>query len=240
MLLSDQGILQKIDDGSIVLNDPDGRPVLGNNHGEVEAHGYDLKIDAFYSWKHGGELIQLKEKRCVILEPGEHVIVQSYERVQLDRTIAATVHSLARRTQLGLVTFPTTIHPGWGQGPEGPQPLSILVANISRSGVELRYRDRFCRLLFFEVSPEASTPVPDLHQVQAELKEAIAKQAPEYSRKRKQQGWGCVITIVVFAVIILYIAFLINDSLLALATPIVVLLLTLILELIKKKFHIID
>jgi deoxycytidine triphosphate deaminase len=240
MLLSDQGILQKIDDGSIVLNDPDGRPVLGNNHGEVEAHGYDLKIDAFYSWKHGGELIQLKEKRCVILEPGEHVIVQSYERAQLDRSIAATVHSLARRTQLGLVTFPTTVHPGWGQGPEGPQPLSILVANISRRKVELGYRDPFCRLLFFEVSPEASKPVPDLHQVQADLKGAIAKQAPEYSRKRKQQGWILVVITVLFTVLILYGAFLVNDRVLALTTPIIVVLVTLAIDWIKKNFHIID
>jgi deoxycytidine triphosphate deaminase len=240
MLLSDQGILQKIDNGSIVLNDPDGKPVIGRNHGEVEAHGYDLNIDALYSWKHGGKLTQLKEMKCISLEPGEHVIVQSYERVQLDRTIAATVHSLARRTQLGLVTFPTTVHPGWGQSPEGPQPLSILVANISRREIELKYRDQFCRLLFFEVSPEAKAVVPDLHQVQNELEQAIAKQAPKYALRSRLIGWILVIFTVGIAMVILYVTYFINDRIPVIATPMVVMLAALAVDWVKKNFHIID
>jgi len=198
-LLTDTLIVRKLRSGELNIVDPEGKPVVDSNTGlerepgQLEAHGYALRVGDVYSWR-VGDWVNLQQKGQYALRPGEFVIARTYESLTLGKRIAATLHSLARLTLLGFSHISTTVHPGWGD--VAPAPFWIALHNAGKATLPIQYKQPFCRVIFYEAAEEATREAPTLQRVTEMCTSAIAKQKEALSRKRSAIGWVLVIIFV--------------------------------------------
>jgi len=241
VLLSDQTICERIRSGDIQIVGPDGKPVINldtgleREPGQLQAHGYDLRVNRVFSWG-SNRWIDLADGEHYSVKPGEFVIVGTYERLRLTRRVAATVHALARMTIAGLSHISTTIHPGWAEDEPDPLYLLVAVCNISRAPIRLERRQRFCRLLFWDVSAPATTAAPNLAIVAERFNRIRAVMQPRYSRANLIRMTGLIVGAVITAVAVIWLVAEHFPRLSHPATGIVVAMLTFAVGEVRRRY----
>lgn len=241
MVLSDEGIIERIRTGDIELVDPNGQPVINpktgdeREPGQLQAHGYDLRVDRVFSWA-TNSWRDLANGESYAIKAGQFVVIGTYERIRLTRKVAATVHAMARMTLAGLSHISTTVHPGWSQAEPEPHYIIVAVSNVSRSPITIEHRQPFCRLLFYDVSPSAKRPAPNLNIVAQRFNRVRNAMQPRYARKNSVTGVGLVLAAVVVAAVILWAAASYHPHLSRPATGVVVAILTLVLTSLQRRY----
>jgi len=242
MLLSDQAILERIRTGDIQLVGPDGQPVINpttgreRELGQLQAHGYDLRVNRVFSWG-TNSWIDLADGERYTIKPGEFVVVGTYERIRLSRNVAATVHAMARMTIAGLNHISTTVHPGWAEDEPEPRYLLVAVSNVSKAPLTIKRRQRFCRLLFYDVSPSSVTAAPNLEMIKRRFYDIRATMQPRYARVNIVKGVGLVVIVVSAAAVSLWLVALRFPNISQAATGVIVAVLTLALTEIIRKYN---
>jgi deoxycytidine triphosphate deaminase len=196
-LLFDKLIIEAVKQGELVIEAPDGRKLIDPRTGQLatgpdlpspglDAHRYVLHARRVCSWRANTESpwIDLESKDFVI-HPGELVFIETYERLTLSRKICGTIHGLARLALLGFSPVSsTTVHPGWGVGQDGPQPLRIAFHNLGNLSIKIRYKEPIACILFHKSEVEAEIPSPSPQTVFKMMEEAIERHKKTVARRR--------------------------------------------------------
>lgn len=240
-MLSDVEIKDLIESGEIEMFDPSGVPVIykggERDVGQLQAHGYDLRVERVYSFKKR-RWIELKDARPYKIRPNEFVIVATYERLRLSNRVGATLNSLARETLDGLSHDPTTIHPGWAANEPSPAYLMVAVKNNSPMPVMLGYGKRFCRVVFFKLGRASQLPAPSLADVKKNFRN-LELEATRYSGIRARlTGWALFLLSIAGAAYVLYIVVQNLPALSAAVIAVVVVLLSTLISWIRNRFQI--
>lgn len=242
MLLSDVQIREYVRKGEIELVDPECQPVMNpetgreREPGQLQTHGYDLRINRVFSWG-TNSWIELADGERYTIAPGEFVVIDTYERIRLGNSVAATVHAMARKTLSGLNHISTTVHPGWAENEPNPLYLLVAVFNVSKAPVLVERRERFCRLLFWEMSSEPTTPPPNLNMVAKEFRNVRDIMEPRYARTNKMKAAALAAGSVVVAIATLLLVSSFWPQLSGAVTSIVVALLTLALNEVTRRYR---
>lgn len=245
-LLSDVEILEKISSKEIELVDPSGTAIIDPGSGKVtqklehdplQAMGYDLSVGEVYRWG-SADWTELKEGEDFILQPREFAAVKTYEHIRLSNSIAATVHSMARNTLLGLGSISTTIHPGWAKFEKTPKAIVVAVVNVSNAPLTLKLRQSFCRVMFYELSKPASNPAPTLNEVQDLFNKARYGLAKQYGLRSRILGWAWIVVATAAAAALLVLVSRYRPDYSTVAVAVVVALLSVLLAAIRRKYDI--
>ncbi|MEB3359871.1 MAG: hypothetical protein VKK04_24305 [Synechococcales bacterium] len=146
-MLSDKDIKDKISEGSIVIEPYEEQICL-------TPVGYDLRVgNKGFSWNRL-EIIAIEENGRLTLDPGDTVVIETLEALQLSKSIGGTIHSVATHTlRRGLSHISTTVDPGW------TGKLLISVHNHLSIPVDLDYQDRFCTICLYGMLSRAEKDV---------------------------------------------------------------------------------
>jgi deoxycytidine triphosphate deaminase len=244
-MLSNSDIVEKIRSGEIEIVTPDEQPVIdpATGHeretGQLQAHGYDIRAEAVYDWSKPHWHI-LEQGEEFTLNPGQFLAIRTYERFRLSPNIAATIHSMARHTLLGLIHISTTVHPGWAQSEDSPKPFIIAVANISKAPIKIGVRETFCRLLFYETRTPATMASPTLDMVRKRFDKAKYQLSKRYGKQAQTMGWLLLLISIAVAAGILAVIQNLWPQYMVIAIPLLIILLGIILEWIRKRFNILS
>jgi deoxycytidine triphosphate deaminase len=242
MILSHLDIVEKVRLGEIVIKDPSGEEIIKRKTGEVrdeeqlQSHGFDLKIEAVYRWGRDKWEIVGKDD-TVKIAPGEFLAIRTFEHIQLDMNIAATVHTIARKSLLGLSPISTTVHAGWAKQ-EAPQPLLVAVHNVSKKTLRLKQREGFCRLIFHEVKTEATKQAPRLDEVGEDFEVAKGLLAKAYGIRRRVLGMLLIALLILFVIGLLFLIQEYAPERLIIGLSVVLPLLTIGVNYLRKRFNV--
>lgn len=243
-MISDVEIRHFLQSGDLVLVDPDGYPVVNpatgeeRDSGQLQAHGYDLRANRVYSFteKKWIELSCLPE---YTIAPDECVIVGSYERIKLSKKVGATVHSMARKTLLGLTLLgSTTVHPGWGENEPEPAYLVVAVKNVSPFPSAIEFKERFCRLIFSAMDALPSLSAPRLDEVRRDFEKMEMRLTTYTGKKARLKGAVILVVMVAVASAVLYWVASSAPDFSAPGTALVAVLLTTGLNWVRKNYHV--
>ncbi len=133
MALSDSEIRDALNAGSLVI-EPFEQACLG-------PAGYDLRVSA-----------------GVVLDPAEHRLVATMERVELGRDLVGMLHIRSSLAREGILASLALVDPGFrGQ-------LTISLFNNSRKAVQLRAGERFAQLTLLRLGRDASAKYEGRYQ----------------------------------------------------------------------------
>ena len=210
--LVDKLIIEAVKRGDLVIEDPGGRklidPITGTpaRDAGLDAHGYILHARRVCSWRKGfgtkEPWIDLKKVERFVLRPKELALIETYERLSLSRKICGTIYALARLTLLGLSHISTTVHPGWGTGGSGPQPLRIAICNLGSIPIEIRDKEPIARILFHESEADAQIEAPLPQEVFQRADNAIERHMEASAREQRLLRITYLVLITVFLLVI--------------------------------------
>ncbi|MBD2628717.1 dCTP deaminase domain-containing protein [Trichormus variabilis] len=118
--------------------------------------GYDLRVGGFYKRLIGKpNLDTLDEGQSVEIKPGDIALISTYEKLKMpqDASISALILSKISVVSSGLSNISTKVDPGWAEGE-----LLIPVQNFSKDIIRLKYKDKFCTIVFFKNESSADPP----------------------------------------------------------------------------------
>lgn len=153
MVLSDKQILEARQAGTIGIEPFDERC--------LHPASYDLRVgeEAFSSTRR--ELIRLREKGILVLEPGDFVILSTLETLRLSLKHAGRIGIRSHFTRRGVIPLiGPQVDPGFDA------PLHIGLYNVSPNDVVLRFEEPFCTVEFHELSQPAERPYAGPYQHQ--------------------------------------------------------------------------
>ena len=147
----------------------------------LQPASYDMRVgdEAFSS--HEKRPINIKSTGSLTIQPGDFILVRTYESVKLSPQIAGRIglRSFHARKGLALLAGPQ-IDPGF----EGV--LVVGLHNLDANALKLSYRERFCTVEFYRLSEPVKQPYKGEYQSQntireqdsTAIKERIAAWAP--------------------------------------------------------------
>jgi len=168
MILSNKDIIEAMETThDLVIKGPTGNDQIKDGAAQddfvLESMGFGLRINKIRSYR-TGDWIKWPADRKYVLQPGELVVVETYEHLALSRKLAATLHARARKSLMGEIGISTTIHPGWPGGSlstKQPAPLWIAITNYGPGPIILEQRgEPVCRVLLHEMKSEPSIDAP--------------------------------------------------------------------------------
>lgn len=110
--------------------------------------GYDLRVGGFYkTFIAKPNLVTLDEGQLIEIKPGDIALIGTYEKLKMpqDCSISALILSKVSIVSRGLSNISTKVDPGWAEGE-----LLIPVQNFSRDVIKLKYKEKFCTIVFFK------------------------------------------------------------------------------------------
>lgn len=164
MILSDKDIKKSINDGKIIIQSP--RDDFMN---QVHASSMDLRLGrhfrVFEHSKHAlidpknppeniTRLIEIKNKECFIVQPGEFVLGVTMEKITLPIDLVARVEGRSSLGRLGIVVHSTAgfIDAGFSGT------ITLEISNLNRMPIALHPEMRICQLAFETMSSPAEVP----------------------------------------------------------------------------------
>ncbi|MDC0834757.1 hypothetical protein POG22_17355 [Geitlerinema sp. CS-897] len=137
-------------------NDDDRKLLIkGGSEECITPMGYDLRVGEFgkklIERKH---LVDIGQKQSVFIKPGDTALIATLESIKMpkDGSISALILSKVSQVSRGLSNVSTKIDPGWSEGE-----LLVPVQNLSRETIKLKYKEKFCTVVFIKnVSPPSS------------------------------------------------------------------------------------
>ncbi|MGO9095846.1 MAG: dCTP deaminase domain-containing protein [Bryobacteraceae bacterium] len=139
MMMTDEQIRAAVDAKEILLDpfDPD----------RVEPASYDVRIGNRAFASSSKDIVNLSERGVLIIEPGEFAVLESRERIELDRSTAAQLGLRSEYARRGLLMLSgPQIDPGFGGI------LVVRVVNLAPKRVALPYEAPFLTVQFFRLS----------------------------------------------------------------------------------------
>lgn len=145
--------------------------------------GYDLRVgERGFSWKKR-KYFSIDQSTPVDLEPGDTVVIETYESVQVSKKFSGTVHSMATQVlRRGLSHISTTVDPGW----KGK--LLISVHNYRDTSVKLQFKDKFCTICFYKTESESKKDVgrsPGRTDIWDELLDIANQEKDNFEKEKK-------------------------------------------------------
>jgi len=142
--------------------------------------GYDLRVGhEGFSWNKKS-VIEIGKYGKIKIDPHDTVVIRTLESVTLSKKVAGTVHSIVEKTVIqGLSDISTTIDPGWSGT------LLISVHNHCNTYIELKFKEYFCTVCFYEVRLPAEAnrnTAPDRRELWSQLLDIDSRQ--KYNRIR--------------------------------------------------------
>lgn len=145
MILGREEILRRVEEDRLLEN-------FENDC--LESSGYDLRVGAFYST--GGEAFMSKGERkmpeiteipedILLLKPGEYVLMETVEKVNMPADLAARVLNKSSLFRCGASTFNALVDPGY-QGK-----LTFGLKNISDHDFSIERGAKVAQIVFEEV-----------------------------------------------------------------------------------------
>ncbi len=120
---------------------------------QVEPASYDIRVGNWAFTSSSKEKLNLSEKGVVIVEPGEFAVVESRERVELDRRTAAQLGLRSEFARRGLLVLSgPQIDPGF----KGV--LVVRLINLAPKRIALGYETPFLTAQFFRLSTPVAKP----------------------------------------------------------------------------------
>ncbi len=156
-MLSDQQILEFMEQGDIIIEDFD--------ESCLKPASYDMRLgkEAFISSRK--EKINVEEMGLLRIPPGEFAIVVTYEKIKLSKRIAASIGLRSYFARKGLVLLAgPQIDPGF----EGR--LTLVLFNASPKEAILRYKEPFCTIEFHQLIVEATKGYQGRYQQQNSIR----------------------------------------------------------------------
>lgn len=164
--------------------------------------GYDLRVGKRYvSAVHGGPT-NVVPGESIPIDPGETVLIETLERVDLpqNRTISALVESRLTVVSQGFSHISTTIDPDW-QGE-----LLIAITNHSRETLRLKHSEAFCTIVFFQNKSPSTKPSGKAPGRTDVLLTMLAEQARrKQSREKKQKEIERLMIVIPFFIVMFFI-----------------------------------
>ena len=145
MLMSDEQIRAAVQANEIILDPFDPT--------RVEPASYDLRVGNFAFTSSLKEKLNFSQKGVLIIEPGEFAVVESRERVQLNRSFAGQLGLRSEYARQGLLLLSgPQIDPGF----RGV--LVVRLVNLAPKPIALAYEAPFATAQFFRLSRPAAEP----------------------------------------------------------------------------------
>jgi dCTP deaminase len=139
MLMTDEQIRAAIEARDIILDPFDST--------RVEPASYDIRLGNRAFASSSKEVVNLSEKGVLIVEPGEFAVLESRERVELDRNTAAQLGLRSEYARQGLLLLSgPQIDPGF----RGI--LVVRVVNLAPKRIALPHEAPFLTVQFFRLS----------------------------------------------------------------------------------------
>lgn len=162
MILSDGSIIEYLANGNLVIDPIDDEQ-------QIQPSSVDLRLDTSFQVfdRHHREVIDpleasadLTEHRVIdkdeifVLHPGEFVLANTIERVELPPYLAGQLGGKSSLGRLGLVIHATAgfIDPGF-QGT-----LTLELSNVATMPIRLRYGMKICQITFWMLDRHAQRP----------------------------------------------------------------------------------
>lgn len=217
-VLNDHEICERLHDRSLKITEKSGKTeydvikleetgrYVAPPNSLLDAHGCKLRIGRIFSYRTGKWTREDEtDGHEITLRPGEAIVVESRERIQMPPDLMAFVTSLARVSLRGLSHVATTIHPGWGSEKREDKSesgvLRVALHNVISSRVTVKIGEPICRLVFVRCAKPEYHGAPPSSEVFNDLLERFI---PERKRERRRRrvglsfGWASVVGAVVF------------------------------------------
>ncbi|MGH9771764.1 MAG: dCTP deaminase [Candidatus Acidiferrales bacterium] len=144
-MMTDQEIGAAIESREIVLEPFDAT--------KIEPASYDARVGTWAFTSSLKEKLNLSEKGVLIIEPGEFAVLESRERVELDRRTAAQLGLRSEYARRGLLMLSgPQIDPGF----RGI--LVVRLVNLAPKPIAIPYESPFLTLTFFRLSSPVTKP----------------------------------------------------------------------------------
>lgn len=144
-MMNDEQIRAAIDKREIVLDPIDLT--------KLEPASYDIRVGNRAFASSSKDIIVLSEKGVLIVEAGEFAVLESRERIELDRSIVAQLGLRSEYARRGLLMLSgPQVDPGF----KGI--LVVRVVNLAPKRIALPYEAPFLTVQFFRLSSPASRP----------------------------------------------------------------------------------
>ena len=154
------------------LSDKDIREALDNGHlkiepfteGSVQPASYDLHVGDQAAVSSDRSVVELDKKGFVQINPGDFVIVSSYEELALDASHAARFGLTSTYARKGLIaTVGAQIDPGFRGR------LFVGLTNLSTKPITLPHRDVFLTVEYHGLAHAVEAPYSGPYQDRKEL-----------------------------------------------------------------------
>lgn len=100
--------------------------------------------------------IRIDEGRPFILKAGEFILASTYEKIGISKTLGALLDGTSTLARLGISVTQTAAIVDTGHGWSIPQHLTLEIKNNGLNAVELYYRMKIARIVFFRLAKESS------------------------------------------------------------------------------------
>lgn len=146
MVLSDQQILKTAQSGVGIEIDPFEKK-------QVQPASYDLRVGAQGITTSGKEVVDLKQRGFLVLEPGDFGVVITHEMISLDVNHTARIGLRSGLSRKGLIaTTGPQIDPGF----KGR--LIVGLTNLTPNPVSLTFKDDFITVEFHRLDEPCKNP----------------------------------------------------------------------------------
>ena len=129
-----------------------------------EGAGFDLRVGEVFIIEGGeaflgeferhtpkaGSIARYKEKKDIILKPGDFVLVKTIEKVNLPEDIAAIFRPRSTLQRCGIGLFTATASPGYSGE------LTFGMCNLGQNDFRLELGARFIHIIFFKTTDNVS------------------------------------------------------------------------------------
>lgn len=118
----------------------------------LQPASYDMRVGKAAFSSTLKRRIDVEKKGSVAIAPGDLILVSTYERVGTSSKVAGHIGLRSSHTRLGLVSLNgPQIDPGF----EGT--LTVGLCNLNSNSIELKFKEPFCTVEFFELSSPVGT-----------------------------------------------------------------------------------
>ncbi len=138
------------------MSDPDkGLSLDPYNEDCLSPVGYDLRVgEEAFSWK-SKKIVNIQQQGKLEIEAGDTVVIKTLEKITLSKSISGTIHSMVSKSVIqGLSHISTTVDPDWKGS------LLVTVHNHLDTSTELKFKEEFCTICFYQVKTESVVNLP--------------------------------------------------------------------------------
>ena len=145
MILTDRQIRQAIETRNIIINDFEER--------QIQPATYDLRIGGQGVTTSGKELVDIKKKGYLTLEPGDFAVIITLEKIEIGPQYAARFGLRSYFARKGIIaTTGPQIDPGFRGR------LIVGLTNLTPNPVAFSYKDDFLTVEFHKLEEPSESP----------------------------------------------------------------------------------